>query len=136
MTELQRRDFIIALGAAVMTPSYVSATTSTTNISEMYGLIGKITAVEGKREALIDILLDSAAEMPGCLSYVVAKDRADADALWVSEVWESKSSHEESLTLPAVKEAMAKGRPLIAEFGERFETKPVGGHGFVPAADR
>lgn len=102
----------------------------------MYGLIGKITAVEGQRDALIDILLDGAAKMPGCLSYVVAKDSADADALWVSEVWESKASHEESLSLPSVQEAIAKGRPLIADFGERFETEPVGGHGLVPAADQ
>lgn len=136
MNKLQRRDFIIALGAAVVAPSYVSAHTSSTNRSTMYGLIGKITAVEGQRDALIDILLDGVARMPGCLSYVVAKDREDADALWVSEVWESKASHEESLTLPAVKEAMAKGRPLIAEFGERFETEPVGGHGLVSTTDQ
>lgn len=118
----------------MVAPACVSVRTSTANISEMYGLIGKIIAVEGQRDALIDLLLDGAMDMPGCLSYVVAKDRADADALWVSEVWESKASHEESLALPAIQEAMAKGRPLIAAFGERFETEPVGGHGLGPVA--
>ena len=69
--------------------------------------------------------------MPGCLSYVVSRDVEDDDALWVSEVWESKQAHEASLSLPSVQEAIAKGRPMIAGFGERFETEPVGGHGLV-----
>jgi quinol monooxygenase YgiN len=69
----------------------------------MYGLIGKMTAVPGKRDALIDILLEGVADMPGCLSYVVAKDPNDANAIWITEVWDSKSSHEASLTLPSVK---------------------------------
>ena len=43
----------------------------------------------------------------------------------------SKSSHEQSLSLPAVRLAIAKGRPLIAGFGERVETTPVGGHGLA-----
>ena len=44
----------------------------------MHGLIGKIIAVEGKRDALIAILLEGTQEMPGCLSYIVARDAADA----------------------------------------------------------
>jgi hypothetical protein len=31
----------------------------------------------------------------------------------------------------AVRQAIAKARPLIAGFGERFETEPIGGHGLV-----
>jgi quinol monooxygenase YgiN len=93
----------------------------------MYGLIGKITAVSGQREALISILLEGTADMPGCLSYIIARDTADADAIWVTEVWDSQASHQASLSLPAVQEAIAHGRPLIADFGERFVTEPVGG---------
>lgn len=77
------------------------------------------------------ILLEGTAAMPGCLSYIVAADPKDADAIWVTEVWESKSSHEASLTLPSVKEAIARGRPLIASFAESIVTSPVGGHGLV-----
>ncbi len=95
----------------------------------MYGLIGKITAATGQREALIAILIDGVGGMPGCLSYVVARDAADDDALWVTEVWESRESHQASLSLPSVQDAIARGRPLIVGFGERFETEPVGGHG-------
>ena len=94
----------------------------------MYGLIGKILVKPGKREELISILLKGTRSMPGCLSYVVARDSADPDALWVTEVWQDQESHVASLSLPEVGEAMAQGRPLIAGMGERFETQPVGGH--------
>ena len=95
----------------------------------MYGLIGKITAVAGQRDALAAILLDSTQAMPGCLSYVIARDSADDDALWITEVWDSQASHKASLSLPAVQAAIAKGHALIAGFSNRVETEPIGGHG-------
>lgn len=98
----------------------------------MYGLIGKMMAVPGQREALIDILLEGVAGMPGCLSYVVARDPADDDALWVTEVWESQEYHRASLSLPSVQAAIARGKPLIASFGDSVVTEPVGGHGLTP----
>ena len=95
----------------------------------MYGLIGKINATPGQRDALAAILLQSGDAMPGCLSYIVAADPADANALWITEVWESQASHQASLSLPAVQAAIAKGRPLIAGFSNRAETQPLGGIG-------
>ena len=100
----------------------------------MYGLIGRMRAVAGQREALIAILLDGVSGMPGCLSYVVARDPADADAIWVTEVWDSRASHEASLSLPSVKNAIGRGKPLIAGFDQHIETVPVGGHGIQAAA--
>ena len=67
--------------------------------------------------------------MPGCLSYVVAKDPTDPDSLWITEAWESQDMHKASLSLPSVQAAITKARPIMAGFGERFETQPVGGHG-------
>ena len=99
----------------------------------MFGLIAKIKTAPGQRDALVAILVEGTAAMPGCVSYVVANDVADSDAIWVTEVWASRESHRASLSLPAVQQAIAKGRSLIAGFGERFETEPVGGHG-LPAA--
>lgn len=99
----------------------------------MYGLIGKMKVFPGKRDELVSILMEGAAGMPGCLSYIVAKDAADPDAIWVTEVWDSQDSHQASLSLPAVQQAIGRGRPLIAGFGERFETIPVGGHGLGDA---
>ena len=71
----------------------------------MYGLIGKMTARTGKRDALASMLLDATESMPGCLSYVIATDPADPDALWITEVWDSAASHKASLGLPAVQAA-------------------------------
>ncbi len=95
----------------------------------MYGLIGKIKATKGQRDVLIAILLNGVNEMPGCLSYVVAQDPTDEDAIWITEVWDSQESHRASLTLPSVQQAIARGKSFIAGFGERYETHPVGGHG-------
>jgi quinol monooxygenase YgiN len=95
----------------------------------MYGLIGKMTAVPGQRAALAAILLEGTSAMPGCLSYVVAADPADADALWITEVWQDRASHEASLGLPGVQAAIMQGRPLIAAFSDRVETEPLGGCG-------
>jgi quinol monooxygenase YgiN len=95
----------------------------------MYGLIGKMTAVAGQRDALAAILLDGTQAMPGCLSYVIARDPVDDNALWITEVWDNQASHKASLSLPAVQAAIAKGRPLIAGFNNRVETVPIGGHG-------
>lgn len=95
----------------------------------MFGLIGKMTAVAGQRDALAAILMEGTGSMPGCLSYIIAADPADDDSLWITEVWDSRASHEASLSLPQVQAAIAKGRPLIAGFGERVETTPLGGYG-------
>lgn len=98
----------------------------------MYGLIGKMVAKPGQRDALVKLLLDGTAEMPGCLSYIVATDPTNPDAIWVTEAWVDGASHQGSLKLPAVQDAIGKARPLIAGFGERFETVPVGGVGLAP----
>lgn len=95
----------------------------------MYGLIGKMRAHPGKRDALVEILLKSTGAMPGCLSYIAARDPADADAIWITEVWDSEASHKASLSLPSVQAAIAEARPLIAGFDRHTATEPVGGVG-------
>lgn len=97
----------------------------------MYGLIGKLDTSPGHRDELIDILLQGAADMPGCLSYVVARDVADGNAIWITEVWVDEDSHKASLSLPSVQAAIAQGRPLLMGFSQRTLTEPVGGHGLA-----
>ena len=127
---VRRRDFLAA-GAMTITAFGVAASAFAQREGEMYGLISKMTATPGKRDEVIAILLGAAVNMPGCLSYIVAKDASDANAIWITEAWESQASHEASLSLPSVKEAVAKARPLIAGFSDRSVTTPVGGHGLV-----
>ena len=124
-----RRQVLIASG--VVTAVAASSCASILEEQRMYGLIGKALAQPGQRDALIAILLEGTSSMPGCLSYVVAKDPLDANAIWITEVWDNEGSHKASLFLPAVRSAIQRAKPLIAGFGERFTTAPVGGHGLV-----
>lgn len=91
----------------------------------MYGLIGKFRSVSGKRDELIAIMTAGSVKMPGCLSYVIAKDLADPDALWITEVWTDGGSHKASLAIPEVAETIRKAMPLIAGFDQHIETEPV-----------
>ena len=59
----------------------------------MYGLIGKMTAKPGQRDALVAAILGGSGDMPGCRSYVVAEDAGDPDAIWVTEVWDDEAAH-------------------------------------------
>jgi quinol monooxygenase YgiN len=102
----------------------------------MYGLIGKMTAKPGQRDRLAAILMDGLGDMPGCLSYIVANDPTDPNLIWVTEAWESKGAHAASLSLPSVRAAITKGRPLIAAMSSVAETVPVGGHGLAVSARR
>jgi quinol monooxygenase YgiN len=131
---IRRRDFLMA-GVTMVTAIGGVSSSLAQQGGEMHGLIGKMTAAPGKRDELISILLEGVAAMPGCLSYIVAKDTSDGNAIWITEAWDSKASHEASLSLPSVKEAIAKGRPLIAGFSDRVVTTPVGGTGLA-LADR
>lgn len=127
---MRSADLPVNLGAAALTAAASSCSKPSGN-DGMYGLIGKMMAAPGKRDELIAVLLDGTAEMPGCLSYIVAKDTEDADAIWITEVWDSEDSHKASLSLPSVRAAIGRGKPLIAGFGERYVTEPVGGHGLA-----
>lgn len=95
----------------------------------MFGLIGKMRAQPGHRDALISLLLEGTQAMPGCLNYVVAKDKTDPDIIWISEVWDDETSHKPSLSLPAVQATIARARPMIAGFDSSVRTEPVGGVG-------
>lgn len=97
-----------------------------------YGLHGSLRATEGNGEALTDLLLDAAAAVQqgdGCQLYLVSRDPADAELVWVTEVWTDRESHDASLQDPATIEMIVKARPIIAGFGDRSEFVPVGGTG-------
>jgi quinol monooxygenase YgiN len=126
--QMDRRTFLEQLTAVTLT----SVLAGSQEASGMWGMIAKITVVPGKRDEMIGILKESAADMPGCLSYVVAKDAADENAVWVTEVWDSLASHDASLSLPAVKNAIPKSKVFVSNFEKIAVTSPVWGVG-LPA---
>jgi len=95
----------------------------------MYGLIVKLAAQPGRRDAVIPILVRCATVMPGCLSYIVARDPTDENAIWVTEVWDTEASHDASFSLPAIQEAVGLARPMIVGMQSKVITTPVGGQG-------
>ncbi|MET3710957.1 quinol monooxygenase YgiN [Sphingomonas trueperi] len=123
---LERRGFLAGAAALGVAGAAAAATPAP---GAMYGMIGKMTAKPGQRDALAAILLEGTGAMPGCLSYVVANDPGDGDVLWITEVRESKAAHGASLALPAVRAAITEGRPMIAGMQTIAEAAPVGGAG-------
>lgn len=126
--EIERRQ-VIATGAALV--AFGAPVAANAGRLQMYGLIGKMTARPGQRDALTAILVEDVSAMPGCLSYIVALDPRDADAIWITEAWDSQASHDNSLKLASVQAAIAKARPMIAGMEAGTVTTPVGGWGLV-----
>lgn len=122
---IARRDMlsglVVGLGAAGWAGSM--------EVKAMYGTIGKMNTAAGKRAEVIALLLQAVGGMPGCLSYVVAQDPADENGIWITEVWDSKESHDASLSLPEVRKAIGAARPMITGFSNQVVTAPVGGFG-------
>ncbi len=93
---------------------------------DLYGLIVRLTSAAGRREELIAAMGgEDSATIAGCLSFIVAKDAADEDVLWITEVWESRESHEASLEAPQVKEGLAGADTLIVRSEKVATTTPV-----------
>jgi quinol monooxygenase YgiN len=79
----------------------------------------------GKRDELVDILRKERQACPGCQSYVIAYDSNNPNAIWITEVWDTKESHAASLNLPDVQSAISQGQTMILGFGSRVETSPI-----------
>ena len=100
-----------------------------------FGLCGIMRAHPGQRDALLDELLQAAdlvADLPSCEVWIVNAMPDDPDAIWVTVVWRREADHAASLTNDAVKAIIARARPLIAGFGDRFTLEPVAGKGLTP----
>ncbi|MDF9798684.1 quinol monooxygenase YgiN [Catalinimonas alkaloidigena] len=82
-----------------------------------YGLHGNLQAVEGKGDSLADILVQASAlvsDAKGCHLYMVSRDAQDKERVWVTEVWDSKEDHDQSLHMEGVQALIAQAMPLLA----------------------
>ncbi|MCB0644020.1 MAG: antibiotic biosynthesis monooxygenase [Phaeodactylibacter sp.] len=98
-----------------------------------YGLHGKLTAMPGHADQLARILQQAAqlmAVVAGCHLYLVSKDATTPNAVWVTEIWDSKADHDASLSLPGVRELIGQALPLLDGQPSRGqELEILGGHG-------
>ncbi|WP_199617016.1 putative quinol monooxygenase [Paenibacillus alkalitolerans] len=96
-----------------------------------FGMSGKITALEGQRDALLQILLEAAEAMhsvEGCEMYAVNISESDPDSVYVMELWRDQADHAASLALESTKELIQRARPIIAGI-DGVKLQVVGGKG-------
>ena len=70
---IERRAFIGTAALALLATA-APGLAAGENMEEIYGLIGQLKALPGKREELIAILREGTGAMPGNLLYLVAED--------------------------------------------------------------
>ena len=92
-----------------------------------YGLHSKIKSKAGSSEKLAQMLLDASTLVTttkGCRLYFISKDKSDPDTVWVTEVWDSKEDHDNSLKDGSVKALISQAMLLIEgvpEMGQELE---------------
>ena len=98
-----------------------------------YGLHGKLKATAGNGGKLADILLEAAAMVAtakGCRLYAISRDDSEPDAVWITEIWDTKEDHDNSLKVPGVRELIGRAMPIIdGPLQKGQELTVIGGFG-------
>lgn len=96
-----------------------------------YLLHGALSAKAGKANELAEILLEASqlvSTAKGCKLYVISTD--GSDKVFVTEIWDSKEDHDNSLSIPGVREFIGKAVPLLEDQPEKGqELNLLGGFG-------
>ncbi|WP_051359960.1 putative quinol monooxygenase [Adhaeribacter aquaticus] len=104
-------------------------------MTNKYLLHGKLTAIAGAGEKLASILLEAAnlvSTAKGCQLYAISKDPTDKDAVWITEIWDTKEDHDNSLQVAGVKELIGQAMPLLQGRPEKGqELVVIGGVGMA-----
>jgi quinol monooxygenase YgiN len=101
----------------------------------MYAMTGKLTALAGKRDALVEILLRASnivSQFSECRAYVINEDIGNETCVWVFEVWDDKESHDTSLKNEQVRSLISEAMPLMDGSPAGAELRIVGGYGITP----
>ncbi|MBW3620801.1 MAG: antibiotic biosynthesis monooxygenase [Actinobacteria bacterium] len=103
----------------------------------MFGLVGSLTAAEGRGDELEGYLLEASRELgqvSTCHLYLVSRVPDEPEVVHVVEVWDDEGAHRASLELAAVQRLISRARPIIVGMGDRVGLRPVGGKGLDPTA--
>jgi quinol monooxygenase YgiN len=99
----------------------------------MYQLHGSLKATKGNGNKLAEILLEASKEVSvfeECKLYIISKDKNNTDIIWITELWENKEAHDNSLKLDSVKSLIGKAIPLLDEMPPKGqELEFFGGYG-------
>ena len=100
-----------------------------------YLLINRMVTKPGKRDEVTAILLESSAvfeHIDACVMSLVSHDAAEADVIWVQDVWTDEAAHEAAMAEPGMREYVQRAIPLLAGMPEQHRMALVGGR--VPFA--
>src|ERR1700687_4777944 len=101
-------------------------------MNRYFALINKLTTKDGKRDEVVEILLEAGKPFqtnPACLLYLVCKDAEDPNVIWVEDLWTSEDKHTAALAKPEVRSFVAQAVPLLEGMPEEIAAVPVGGEG-------
>ena len=95
-----------------------------------YAYVGSMRTRPGRRDAVIEILLRSAEGLRGPdVTCTCGHLGRRPDAVWVTESWETKKHHDDSLQLPETRAAIAEAMPMLTGEFDGHELTVVGGLG-------
>ena len=102
----------------------------------MYLLQGKLTAKSGLQKQLSEILIEASqlvSTAPGCQLYLISTPVEDtSEEVFITEIWNSKEAHDNSLKIPGVKELISLAIPILEEMPQKGEEYNVlGGYGLA-----
>lgn len=95
-----------------------------------YGLHSELLAQKGKGKELIAILDQASAlvrKEHKCLVYLLSHSVDNEDSIWITEVWNSKEEHDESLLNTEVRGLIKQAIPLLASPPQGGKTLSVVG---------
>jgi quinol monooxygenase YgiN len=85
-------------------------------MNTQYLLHGKLTAKSGYKEELADILIQASrlvSTAKGCKLYAVSTDKEDATSVYVTEIWDHKEDHDNSLKNKEIRALIMKAMPIV-----------------------
>lgn len=93
----------------------------------MFSVYGRMTALPGRRDELVAVLLDgfrASGDNGGLLGYSINTALDDPDTLWLTQLWIDKDAHDTTTRSVPVAAVSSRVPPLLAR-------QPEGFHGYA-----
>ena len=98
----------------------------------MFSVYGRMTALPGRRDELIAVLLDgfrAGGDDSGLLTYSINEAFDDPDTLWLTQLWIDKDAHDATTRSESVAAVTRQVPALLARQPEGFYGHAVHVHG-------
>lgn len=69
----------------------------------------------------------SVSNVKGCVLYIVNKDMQNENYIWVTEIWDTKEDHANSLKLPECVTLISKAMPMLDGRPEQIQLEVIAG---------